>query len=303
MTKEIYVPDIECDSCVKLIRKKLEKNNINNFSITNDAVILKGESVNSEKIIELINSMGYRASNEPFERKSFSERLRHFKENKQSYKIERIGLNYSLGIFLSLSLLAILSYFMIFNKNPGFLGTYGWWIFYLIISVTSIVFATWYYTAYRAKVTCMTGMMIGMTFGMQTGMMIGAIIGATNGFFWGAMVGVVLGTTIGILTGKCCGVMGVMEGAMAGVMGGTMGPMITVMMFSDNVLWFMPLYMLINIFIIAGLSYMLYEEVVEGKKVKIKPLDGTTLIAVSIIITTLLTILMVYGPSSSLISF
>ena len=137
---------------------------------------------------------------------------------------------------------------------------------------------------------------------MQTGMMIGAIVGATNGFFMGSMVGMIVGTIIGVITGKCCGVMGLMEGAMAGLMGGTMGPMITVMMFSDHVLIFMPLYMIINIGIMLGLSYMLYEEIVEGRQVVKKPLDFNTLAAASVLALIIIGALMIYGPSSALIA-
>jgi copper chaperone CopZ len=300
--KQVYVPDIECDSCEKIISRKLKKNNVQNFKVTEDSVELS-DNTNENQVINIIKTLGYRASKQPFERKSFKERIRHFKENKKAYHVELLGLKNTAKVFFTLTILSLLSYFLIFNKTENFLPNYGWWAFYLIISVTSLVMATWHYFAYQGKVTCMTGMMIGMTFGMQTGMMIGAIIGATNGFFWGAMAGMILGTGIGLITGKCCGVMGLMEGAMAGLMGGTMGPMITVMMFSDHVLWFMPFYMIINLGIIIGLSYMLYEEVVEGKEVKIKPLDSTTLIATSIIITALLLVLIIYGPSSALISF
>ncbi|MFH1589216.1 MAG: hypothetical protein ABIB43_01475 [archaeon] len=302
MSNRIYVPDIECDSCVKLITKKLSKNNVQNFEVKEDSVIVTDQT-NPKTVVNMINEMGYRASTEPFERKTLKERIRHYKENKHLYKVERTGIKHLLSVSVSLFALVLLAYFFIFRNIEGFAGNYGWWVFYLVISVISIGIATWHFTAYKAKITCMTGMMIGMTFGMQTGMMLGAVIGATNGFFWGAMVGMIVGTTIGVITGKGCGVMGVMEGAMAGIMGGTMGPMITVMMFSDHVLWFMPFYMLINIGIIIGLSYMLYEEVVEGKKVIIQPMDGVTLISLSIIVVAILLALMVYGPSSALISF
>ena len=297
----VYVPDIECDSCVKLISKKLVREGIKDFSVSGDAVTV--QEAQTTKTIKLINDLGYRASTEPFERKTFKERIKHFKENKHLYEIERTGLQHSLSIFLIITAVLGLAYIGLFRFQPAFLSTYGWWLLYLVLTVTTIGIGLWHFYAYRAKVTCMTGMMIGMTFGMQTGMMLGAIIGATNGFFYGAMAGMITGTFIGIVTGKCCGVMGVMEGAMAGVMGGTMGPMITVMMFSDHVLLFMPLYMLINIFIVAGMSYMLYEEVVEGKQVMRTPIDFATLAAASIIVTVALAALIVYGPTSALIAF
>lgn len=302
MSNRIYVPDIECDSCVKLINNKLKKNNIKNYQIKEDSIILD-ETTNKKEIIKLITDLGYRASTEPFERKTLKERISHFKENKQPYKVELLGIKNSIIIFTTLIILFLIFYFALFKNIDNFLTNYGWWIFYLIISIVSIGIALWHYTAYPTKVTCMVGMMIGMTFGMQTGMMVGAIIGATNGFFWGAMIGMILGTSVGAITGKCCGVMGIMEGAMAGVMSGTMGPMITVMMFSDHVLWFMPFYMIINIGIIIGLSYMLYEEVIEGKRIRAKPLDSLTLLSISLIVAALLMIFIVYGPSSALINF
>ncbi len=303
MASQVFVPDIECESCVRLITKNLKKNNIIDFSVSQDAVTINDETTKPENVVELIKKMGYRASTEPFERKTLKERIRHFRENKNLYFVERLGIQNTLYVLFSLFAISALAYFFLFKNIEGFLSNYGWWIFYLIISVAGISMAVWHFTAYKAKLTCMTGMMIGMTFGMQTGMMIGAVIGATNGFFWGAMTGVVLGTFTGVVTGKCCGVMGIMEGAMAGVMGGTMGPMITVMMFSDHVLWFMPFYMLINLGIIIGLSYLLYEEVVESKQTVAKPVDTITLISISVIVTALLASLIIYGPTSSLIRF
>lgn len=301
MKETIYVPDIECDSCVNLISRKLKKEHITTFTIEDDNITLPKEE--TTKAIKIIKQLGYRADTQPFERKTLKERLRHIKENKKLYKLETIGIQNTISIFIVLMAVAGLAYIGILRHIPNFMQNYGWWTFYLIISVTSICAVAWHFFAYKTKYTCMTGMMVGMTFGMQTGMMLGAIIGATNGFFWGSMAGMLIGTTIGIVTGKCCGVMGVMEGAMAGVMGGTMGPMITVMMFSDHVLWFMPLYMIINLGILFAMSYMIYEEAIEGKRVVMRPLDNTTLLAISIIITIALGALMIYGPSSSLISF
>jgi copper chaperone CopZ len=300
--KTIYVPDIECESCVKLIRKSLDNNGVSNYEINNERILLKDDT-NSEFVTNLVKSLGYRASTSPFERMTFKERIRHFKENKNLYQIELLGLKYGLTVSIVLLFLVTLFYFIIFRHIEDFLVNYGWWIFYLLITVVSVGIATWHYTAYRTKITCMMGMMIGMTFGMQTGMMLGAVVGATNGFFWGSMVGMLTGTFIGIQTGKCCGIMGILEGAMAGLMGGTMGPMISVMMFSDNLLFFMPFYMLINVLILLGFSYMLYEEAIEGKKFTVAPLDQFTFISLSIIVTTLIVILMVYGPSSALISY
>ena len=298
----VYVPDIECDSCVKLISKKLQSQGITNLKVNLDSVDVPDDKKNV--CIATIRSLGFRADTNPFERKTIKERWRDWKENPKKYKIEFTGLQYLAGVIGILAGLYAVAYFSLLKNIPDFTANYGWWMFYLIISIAVVAIGMWHYYAYNAKVTCMVGMMIGMTFGMQTGMMIGAIIGATNGFFVGALSGMLIGTAVGSITGKCCGVMGVMEGMMAGVMGGTMGPMISVMMFSDNLLIFMPFYMIINIIIVLGLSYMLFEEVVEhNAMIKKEPLDFMTLASICVVIATALAALMVYGPSSSLISF
>jgi len=306
LNKRIYVPDIECDSCSKVISKRFsKKSGITNFAIKQDYIDVdfdENETTDKE-IITTIKELGFRADTNPFERKTLKERVKHYKENKHKYKIEKKVIGYAIGIFFILSLLELLSYYLFLQNMPNFLATYGWWLFYLNISVATISLGMWHVEAYRAKVTCMVGMMIGMTIGMQTGMMIGVVFGATNGFFIGAMVGMILGTIVGIITGRCCGVMGVMEGMMAGLMGGTMGPMISVMMFSDHLLWFMPFYMIINIVILWGLSYMVYEEVVEGNiNVIKKSKDFSTLTSIAVIVTFILLTIMIYGPKTSLLS-
>ena len=299
----IYVPDIECDSCVKLITRKLKNEHFADFTVKKDHIVLSsGASV--DVVVKLIKGLGFRASTTPFERKTFKERMRHVKENKGAYDLEIKGLWHAVKLFLILMILSVFSYVGFLKGIPNFLSNYGWWVFYSIVTVTTIAAGVWHFYAYRAKMTCMVGMMVGMTFGMQTGMMLGAVIGATNGFFVGCMVGMLAGVAIGAVTGRCCGVMGIMEGMMAGLMGGTMGPMITVMMFSDHLLWFMPFYMIINVIIVAGLSYMLYEEVVEhNEKVEKKPLDFLTLASVGVIVLFIVVAIMIYGPTSALISF
>ncbi len=306
MKKVVYIPDIECDSCSKLISKKLQKEGINGIKIHADSVEVDFDDsrLSADDVKKDIKSLGFRASFEPFERKSLKERWRDFKENRHKYELESKVVSFSIGIFVLLSLLEGLAYLFFFKNMPNFLQNYGWWLFYLNISVVSVAVGMWHVASYKAKITCMAGMMIGMTVGMQAGMMLGAVIGATNGFFVGCMAGMIIGVLVGIYAGKCCGVMGVMEGMMAGLMGGTMGPMISVMMFSDHLLVFMPFYMLVNVVIMWGLSYMMYEEVVENKdNVEKKPLDFVSLASIAVISTILLVILMVYGMKSPLVSF
>lgn len=292
----IHVPDIECDSCVRLISKHLTKEHIT-FSVNGDTI----ETDDAKRAIAIIKQLGYRASQHPFERKTFKERLRHMREQKHKYTTEYTGLSYFFGIAITLAVLFAVAYAGFLNTIPDFLAKYSWWMFYLIITIAAISTALWHFFAYRAKITCMVGMMIGMTFGMQTGMMLGAIVGATNGFFIGSMVGMLTAAGVGVITGRCCGIMGVMEGLMAGIMGGTMGAMISVMMFADNLLWFMPFFMGLNLIIVAGLSYMLYEEVVEDKEVERKPVDFLTVASGSIIAFAVIVAIILLTPAYPLL--
>ncbi len=303
MDATIYVPDIECDSCVKLITKRLEsQKGVTDFEVDEGAVIVEYDdaAVKADAIVGLIRKDGFRASLAPFDRKSLGERWRDFRENKSKYAIERDGIVYALSAFVFLLLVEAIAYVGFFDTIPGFLSHYGWWLLYLDITVVSVGLGLWHISAYRARMTCMVGMMLGMTVGMQAGMMLGAVVGATNGFFIGSMAGMLVGVFTGVVAGKGCGVMGTMQGMMAGLMGGTMGPMISVMMFSDHLLWFMPFYMAINVAIMAGMSYMVYEEMVEGKEVFRQPLDFLTFVSACIIIAAVFVIIMVYGPKAPL---
>ncbi len=303
MKEKIFIPDIECESCTKLLNRKFKNiNGVDEFTVENDGIEVEYNQkvVSSDKLIKNIESLGFRASLNPFERKNLKERLRDMKENKEKYKTMRKVFWYSLFIFLILFGLQAIAYFGFLNSIPNFLSKFGIWLFYLDISVAALAASAWYMYTQKGHVTCMTGMMIGMTLGMQTGMMIGAVHGAVNGFFIGAMVGMIIGTIAGIISGTSCGNMGIMQGMMAGIMGGTMGPMITMMMFTDHVKIFMPFYIVINLAILAGFVYMYFEEVVENKKIVKRDIDFISLAAISIIITFALTALVIYGPKSVL---
>ncbi|MSR86191.1 copper chaperone [Candidatus Woesearchaeota archaeon] len=303
-TVKVYVPDMECESCSTLLKKRFDKiESIKNLKFSSDAVDVSFDEtkVNIETVLQTIKDAGYRAATHPFEKKTLKERKREFFEKKEKFQLERKVILYSLSLFLILSLLEVGAYFLFLKNIPYFLEKYTWWFFYLNISIATLGTALWHYLSYKAKTTCMLGMMIGMTMGMQTGMMLGAVFGATNGLFLGAVVGLVTGVTVGIFTGKCCGVMGVLQGMMAGLMGGVMGPMVTLMLFADHILWFMPLYMLINVLIVWGFSYMIFEEMVENKDVQKIPLPFQKLLFYSILVAGILITLMLYGIKSPLV--
>ncbi|MFT4304136.1 MAG: hypothetical protein ACMXYG_06220 [Candidatus Woesearchaeota archaeon] len=230
---------------------------------------------------------------------TITERIKDILNNSKKYDIERKVFSYSIILFLLITGIQAIAYFIFLKNIPNFISIYGWWLFYLNISIATGATAIWNIFAYKAKISCMVGMMIAMTIGMQTGMMIGAVIGATNGYFTGALSGMLIGTIAGIIGGRLSTTMGLMHGMMAGVMGGTMGPMITVMMFTNNVLFFMPFYIIINVAILFSMTIMLYEEFVENQHDVIKkPTDFTTLASLTIVATMIIMAIIIYTPKS-----
>ncbi len=306
MKTTIYIPDITCESCVKILNKAFAGlQGISAFTVKKDSVELEYEEslIRINSILQVIKEKGYRASLQPFPRKSFKERTRDFLANKQKYELEHKMVQYTAITFFLLIAIEFMSYLLLFNNQANFLSKYGIWFLYATISIVFLGAAVWHINAYKANITHMVGMMIGMTFGMQTGLMLGAIIGATNGMFIGSLVGMLAGVLIGIINGKCCGVMGVMEGTMAGIMGGTMGAMLSIMMLADHLMIFMPIYLLLNIIVLLGLSYMLYEEVVEDNDaIKKVPADFTTFFSACFIALFIMGLIMIYGPKSALVA-
>ncbi len=209
-------------------------------------------------------------------------------------------LKYGLITFLVLILVEAIAYLGFLNDVPNFLSKYLVWIIYLNISVVSISMSILYMLSNKTKVPCMTGMMIAMTVGMQIGMMIGAVVGATNGYFTGAMVGMILGSIGGIIAGFTSNsTMSWVQGLMSGIMGGTMGPMISVMIFTDRILVFMPFYMILNLILLWGFMKMYHEEAIEGNKELVrKNIDLLTFVSACIIVSAILILIMVYGPKS-----
>ncbi len=234
------------------------------------------------------------------EKKSFSERIREMKKHKGKYEMEWRMITYMLGVFFLLLVIESLAYVGIIH-NQNILSHYGWWVFYATIAVVSVGAAMWHFNSYKGDIGMMPGMMVGMTFGMQTGLMIGAIMAATNGIFVGGMTGMIAGTFIGWFNGRCCGSMGIMEGMMAGMMNGIMGGMIGTMFSSDHILWFMPVFIAINITIMLGLSYMLFEHYIENNdKITKKPIDFLTFFSYCFLVVFVLIIIMVFAPKSGL---
>ncbi len=230
-------------------------------------------------------------------------RLREFCSNRKKYHLEWQMMGYIGVTFCILAILTTIMYFTIWSNIPDFLSKRGWWLFYLLITITFTGGAIWHLKAYRAKVSTMTGMMIGMIVGMQSGLMLSVVIGSTNGMFMGSLLGMLFGVFVGVYTGKCCGIMGILQGAMAGMMGGTMGPMISLMMKTDHLLWFMPPFMIINVLILLGMSYLLFEDVVEkNQNITKNPVDFLTFFSYSLITTAIFMFIIVYGYKSAFVA-
>lgn len=301
----LYVQDIECESCTRVIERGIKTlQGINEFIFQKDSVVLDYDPslLKEEAIIEAITKRGYAASKYPLTKVSFKRRLDDFFKNQHKYVVEREMFLISVLSFIVLLFIEAVLTLAFFKNSSAILRNWQWFV-YLDISVVSIAAAIWHLKAYKGAITSMTGMMLGMTLGMQAGFMIGAVTGATNGMFMGSTVGMITGVILGIVGGKDTGIMGVLQGMMSGLMGGTMGAMLTVMLLADHVLLFMPLFMLINVVIMWGMSYMVYEEVVEDKKVEIHPTDFGTFFSYVFVAIIVLGIIMVYGPKSALVAF
>ena len=186
-------------------------------------------------------------------------------------------------------------YFLKFRYMEGFLGKYGFSLFFSALSYALIVPSIRQVRAYK-EMACMSGMMVGMTTGMIAGFLSGFYVASTNGMFVGSMFGMAVGITFGIWNGKCCGVMGVMEGIMAGFMGGLMGAMTAFMLLNDHLKAISAIVFAISAVIIAGLNYMIYFEMRENERQRKE--DHFLTFFVTLILIAITTWLIVFGPRS-----
>jgi hypothetical protein len=184
--------------------------------------------------------------------------LGRFRPTAANSGFERRLLQHAISTFL---ILLGLDALVLYVRNGHVFSTEYLLEGYLTLSVVLVAAAVWHLRAYGpALKSSHLGMMTGMTLGMQTGMMVGVVLGATEGFLIGAVVTMTVASTLGAIAGLCAGVAGVLEGLMAGSMGGIMGAMTGVML-GEDVLWFMPPFMVLNCVIMFGLVYMVFKEV------------------------------------------
>ena len=305
MKTTLYIQDIECDSCVRIVDRSIKRlQGINEFSVKNDHVLIDYDPslIKEETIVESISRSGYKTSTTPISHMSYKQRWRDFTANKRKYWVEWRMLIYTAVAFLFLLGIDAALYLIFFAGSQGFLSHYWQWFIYLDITIVTVAAGLWHLKAYRGAITSMTGMMLGMTLGMQAGFMVGAVVGATNGMFTGSMAGMFTGVFLGGYAGKDSGIMGALQGIMSGLMGGTMGAMLTVMLLADHISLFMPFFMAVNVVILWGMSYMVYEEMVEDKRVQVAPAEFGTLFSWVFVAAIVLGLIMVYGPKSLLVA-
>ena len=284
-----------CESCEKLL--KMEIGDVKGVSKV-DADFAKGQvevegNADEKQVIAAIEKSGYGVG-ENYPSKSFEREIGGFVSDfisgKPHTKTVRTCFTYSILSFIILAALA----FAGFSSSKYFL-----YIIYAAISAVAVGGGVALFSAYRTRFNCMEGMMIGMTIGMTSGFLFGAITGATNGMFIGSLFGMLAGMALGFYAGKCCGIMGAMEGLMAGVMGGTMGVMITVMMQYDHLAEFMPIFVLANLLILAGLKYMIYHYA--GRRTEAKFPSFAGFFALALLLTALTVAVMLYAPRAGVV--
>ncbi len=265
---------MHCDACEKNITRALQNVGITVDSVNRQTgklvVRYDNEKHSFSSLKKVIGDLGYElladtgAPHTADVNVGFSHRFRRvfssFMSKNGEFAFEKSIIKSSIGTLAVVTALMYLVYAVLYWNIDNFWKDYGQYVAYLIVAVVSAGAAVRQQRAYRASVSCMSGMMIGMTIGMISSMLLGIVMGVTNGMFTGAIFSMAIGMGIGAWVGACCGIMGVMEGMMAGLMGGTMGPMISVMMISDRIDYFLPIFFLACLCILAGLVYLVHKE-------------------------------------------
>ena len=225
-------------------------------------------------------------------------RITSFFSEREKYKIEWQMMQYTLATILILGIIIEVLAFSLLKDNTIYLKNIPW-LWYLIITIAVVFGALWHIRAHKVQVSSMMGMMIGMILGMQAGTMLGIVIGSTNGMFMGSLFGMLFGIFVGVYASNSCGLMGILNGTIMGTMGGTMGTMLALMMKVDYILWFMPFFTIVNILILWGLNFLVFEEIVEGKKVIREGVGFITFFVSCLIMTALMIVIILYGYTSA----
>jgi cation transport ATPase len=311
--RTLHFSGMHCDACEKTITRALGQIGVEVVSInhvTGEARIRFDEQKNTFAAIEkAVSDAGYEVRGAERSNKNsedpvvgfgarFTKAFKEFRSSASAFQLEKRILKESIGTLVVVFACMYLVYLVLFWNIEGFWSRYGFYMIFLSLAVVASAVAVRHLRAYRASVSCMSGMMIGMTIGMISSMLIGASVGATNGMFAGAVFSMAIGMGFGAWVGASCGVMGVMEGMMAGLMGGTMGPMISVMMISDHLKEFFPIFFVACFMILAGLMYMVQKEN-RSRNVTVRPYPFWTFSLITFGVVFLGSVIMVWGPRAS----
>lgn len=294
-----------CDSCGKLIKRVAEQNGavVTTIDFEKHSVIMACEPEKIDKIKHELAEKGYPEKGKEGGTRGNPERIKKYisaiVSGEPHVEVESKLTNYAIGSAAGLILLTGLGYTLAAKSIPN-ASAYIPLLFLAVIGSVMTVFSHYHMNCYRKAISCTNGMMVGMTMGMITGFMVGALIGATNGIFIGSTAGMIVGMALGANVGRCCGVMGAMEGIMAGLMAGIMGAMTSIMMLRENMVLFLYIVFGVCIFVLGGLSYLMYRESGAAPKVEFRANFGDFL-AASLIFTLLLSAIMLYGPRGLLI--
>jgi len=295
-TEKIEIDGMTCESCEKLVSHAVAKagGSVKEISASKGFATIEYPDGEREKMEQAIASAGYSIGGPvlqvPLERQ-LAAFASDFLAGKPSTKPVRDCFAYSVASFIVLAA----AVFLLFSADKYFP-----YFIYAAISAVAVAGGIALANACKQHLSCMEGMMLGMTIGMSAGFLFGAVVGATNGMFIGSMFGMLIGMALGYYSGKACGIMGAMEGLMAGIMGGTMGAMLTVMMQYDNLALFMPIFVLANLLVLAGLKYMIYYYSCRrgaAKQVSAATLSGLALLLVALTIAVIL-----YAPRSGVVA-
>ena len=296
-TEKIAISGMTCEACERLITKSVAEagGRVLEISASKGVAVIEFPDGERAKMEAAIEQAGYSLDESISPMESLEKQLAAFASDFVSGKphasLVRTCFTYSVATFLILS--AAL-YFIFGTPNK-----YALYFLYAAISSVALTGGVALFRAYGKHFNCMEGMMIGMTIGMTAGFLLGAIVGATNGMFIGSVFGMLAGSALGVFAGKVCGIMGAMEGLMAGVMGGTMGAMISVMMQFDHLSLFMPIFVLANLLILAGLKYMIYYYA--GRRTAGKMMPAWRFFALAAVLTALTIAVVLYAPRAGVV--
>jgi hypothetical protein len=265
MDFRLELDGMKCESCEKTVRRVAEQNgaSVSSVDAKSGTVAFSCEEGAIDAIMSGLMEKGYKQRGAGASPRGNPSRVKDYVfsviAGDGHVSVEASLLNHGIGSAAVLIALGGIA-FAALSASVPYSGAYVPLLLLLALGSIATIFSYSHMGCYKSSISCMNGMMVGMTIGMMSGFMFGALVGATNGMFMGSVAGMAVGIVLGGNVGRFCGVMGAMEGVMAGLMGGLMGAMTSVMLINDNLVAFLYLLFGVCIFVMGGLSYMMYRE-------------------------------------------